>query len=320
MKLSQAALLLVSAAIQVGLGKSDVEPELPEEFYGMPAHMAAETGHLQFADAAGDEGLVEQLSRTEVKLSTMSYSEYMAEALPDRRSARISQNVAYDGLYEQILTYPMRKPFTFNLIVATIKTFSADLTVQFVETRTRLRTGAPGRTTIDPMRSFAFLTFGFVYIGCVQWCLIVTMMVILAPHAVQFSNEAWATKLHDIPGEEDLLKQVMIDNLAIAPFLYFPAFYILREVVATRFSNASAPFDALRKWRGNLFQDNCLSMLFWIPGDALAFAAPIYMRLPLDHLISFAWTMVLSFLRGGADASPPKKDKEDPTLYNTMKA
>jgi hypothetical protein len=319
MRLSQAALLLVSVA-NVGLSTSDVNSDLPEEIAAMPVRMAAQAGHLQFANTAGDEGLVEQLSRTEMKLSSMSYSEYMAAALPDRRSNRISQDVAYNGLYEQILTFPMRKPFSFNLIVATIKTFSADLTVQFVETRTRLRTGAPGRTTIDPMRSAAFLTFGFVYIGCVQWCLIVSLMVILAPHAVQFSNEAWAAKLHDIPGEEDLLKQVMIDNLAIAPFLYFPAFYILKELVATRFNKASAPLDALRKWRGNLFQDNFLSMLFWIPGDALAFAAPIYMRLPLDHLISFAWTMVLSFLRGGSDVSHPKKDKEDPTLYNTMKA
>jgi hypothetical protein len=261
---------------------------------------------------AHDEQFMEEQSQ--LRINSMSYSQYILEALPDRQHPRISQNVQYHNTMEQLLTFPMRRPFCFNVMVATVKTFLADLTVQILETRTRLRTGAPGRTTIDFGRSAAFITFGFVYVGSIQWVLMVSLMVKLAPHAVAFSNEPWVAKLHDLPGEEDLVKQVMIDNLWIMPFVYFPVFYILKELLATKFSDASAPMEALRKCRKNMFQDNSLSLLFWIPGDSLAFAAPIYMRLPIEHLISFSWTMLLSYLRGSGEPSHSKKEKEDPSF------
>ena len=36
----------------------------------------------------------------------------------------------------------------------------------------------------------------------------------------------------------------------------------------------------------------------WIPGDLIVYAVPLWMRLPLNHGLSFIWTCYLSFLRG----------------------
>ena len=51
----------------------------------------------------------------------------------------------------------------------------------------------------------------------------------------------------------------------------------------------------------------------WVPGDFIVYAVPIWMRLPLNHAISFVWTCYLSFLRGAkiedgvADEAAPEK-------------
>ena len=35
-------------------------------------------------------------------------------------------------------------------------------------------------------------------------------------------------------------------------------------------------------------------LLVQVPGDLFVYAAPIWMRLPLNHVISLAWTMILA--------------------------
>merc|ERR1711933_200182 len=42
----------------------------------------------------------------------------------------ISHNIQYTGLWGAITTFPKRKPFATNIIVATVKTAIADLIVQ----------------------------------------------------------------------------------------------------------------------------------------------------------------------------------------------
>merc|ERR1719343_1166172 len=89
---------------------------------------------------------------------------------------------------------------------------------------------------------------------------------------------------------------------------------MLKEFVNSGCSNLSSLPEGLLKYRGNVVSDNILSMLFWLPGDLLAFAAPMYMRLPLEHSVSFVWTMILSYRRGGAGPT------SDASSANTKKA
>jgi len=244
------------------------------------------------------------------EIAEMGLVEYLSAAVPEARYGRISQDLQYTTFAEEVLTLPMRRPRTVNAIMATTKTWLADLVVQCVE----IRSGA--KAEVDKKRSFAFALFGFLYVGLFQWVLYVSFMAWVAPGAIVFSNEPMSLKLHDWHGQEDLLKQVLVDNLFLNAFCYFPAFYMLKEFVSQGCSSASSLLDGLRRYRGNFASDNAMSMVFWFPGDFLAFAAPMYMRLPLDHAVSFIWTMVLSYRRGGtgtpaADAAAVAKKVDD---------
>lgn len=213
------------------------------------------------------------------------------------RYDHIAYEVEYNGIVEQIGTLPMRRPRTVNLGMATVKTWLADMIVQLTDVRGKLDRG------IDWNRSAAFAAFGFLYIGLVQWVLYVSVMTSLCPNAISFSNEPLEAKWHNVPGLIDLVKQVMIDNCVFEVLIYFPVFYVIKEFVA---GHSEQPVtEGLRKYKHNFFSDNMLSMVFWIPGDCFAFAAPIFLRLPIDHTVSFVWTMVLSYRRGAA-AAPAK--------------
>mmetsp|Transcript_67168 Transcript_67168/g.160869 ORF Transcript_67168/g.160869 Transcript_67168/m.160869 type:complete len:308 (+) Transcript_67168:162-1085(+) len=211
-------------------------------------------------------------------------------------SHRISVDVPYTNYEEEVLTFPERRPRTFNVIMATFKTWLADLIVQLGQ----VKTGAA--PSIDWRRSACFATFGFIYVGMMQWFFYVTIFTFLCPHAIEFANAPWEVKLHDRAGRIDLLKQVCYDNFLLQAFVYFPVFYILKELMQT------GPFAALekniarsamQKYRENFYKDNLTSLSVWLPLDFVVFAAPIYWRLPLDHLVSFMWTMLLSLARGG---------------------
>lgn len=240
-------------------------------------------------------------SALEVTLEKKPVPSTLAEfsSTAPNRYTHIGYDVEYHTFSEQLITFPMRKPRTFNLGMATCKTWLADLVVQLVERRAK-----GGSDGIDWRRNAAFAAFGFFYVGLVQWVLYVTVMTDLCPNAIAFSNEPLSVKLHNFPGQVDLVKQVVMDNFFFAVMIYFPVFYVVKEIV----SGSRSPFaDAMKKYKCNFLGDNAASMSFWIPGDIIAFAAPIFLRLPLDHCVSFIWTMYLSFKRGSSASATQAK-------------
>ncbi|CAJ1379964.1 unnamed protein product [Effrenium voratum] len=138
-------------------------------------------------------------------------------ASPSRRVER-----RYEGLWGAIVTFPKRQPFATNVIVATIKTSAADLIVQKAE----------GRERIDWQRNGAFTAFGFAYLGMIQWFIYVTLFSRLCPNAIRFANLPWAEKLKCRAGQIDLVKQTALDNFVHYTFVYFPVFYIIKELAA----------------------------------------------------------------------------------------
>jgi hypothetical protein len=208
----------------------------------------------------------------------------------------ISLDVEYSGLWGQIVTFPKRRPFATNIIVATVKTSLADLIVQKAE----------GKKDIDWTRNGAFTAFGFAYLGIAQWFIYVTIFTRVCPNAVRFANLSWAEKLKDRAGQIDLLKQTALDNFVHYTFVYYPVFYVIKEMINTvtaekteQISDGSSLAGrALEKYKRNCVQDNLYMWSLWVPGDLIVYAVPIWMRLPLNHAISLAWTMILSSLRG----------------------
>lgn len=201
----------------------------------------------------------------------------------------ISVEVTYNGLWEQIYTFPKRRPFATNIIVATVKTSLADIVVQ----------KAAGQD-IDWKRNGVFTAFGFAYLGVAQWFIYVSVFTRLCPNAIRFSNLPWAEKLKDRAGQIDLIKQTCYDNFIHYTFIYFPVFYVLKEAIQADSStdNSALVERALGKYWKNCVTDNLAMWALWVPGDLFVYAAPIWMRLPLNHGISLAWTMILSAMRG----------------------
>lgn len=226
-------------------------------------------------------------------------------ALPEQVLDQIEQNLPYHTIWGELRTFPARCPRLFNVGLATFKTWLADLVVQL--------TSAPASSPqcfgwLDRRRSATFAAFGFFYVGLIEWLLYVSALSTLCPRAIVFGNEPWSQKLHDKAGQEDLLKQVGYDNFLMNPFIYFPVFYVIkgccmRPAVASKASKSGAEvssgkLEALQQYRKNFFEDNLVSCCVWVPADLFVFAAPIYLRMPLNHLTSFVWTMLLSYRRG----------------------
>merc|ERR1719210_160664 len=230
---------------------------------------------------------LDQPSRQSCRLSRPA----RAEVQP--KGDGISIQVEYSGLWGAITTFPKRRPYATNIIVATVKTSLADLIVQKGE----------GKKDIDWERNGVFTAFGFAYLGVVQWFVYVSLFTRLCPNAIRFSNLTWAEKLKDRPGQIDLLKQTAYDNFIHYTFVYYPVFYTFKEAIQSKdkkdSSFVSTVQGALAKYKKNFVQDNLYMWSLWIPGDLMVYACPIWMRLPLNHGISLVWTMILSSLRGG---------------------
>lgn len=208
---------------------------------------------------------------------------------------QIEVDVAYSGIWEETITFPERRPRAFNVMVATAKTWLADLVVQFGEMR---RSRSRSQRHLDFKRSAAFALFGFIYNGLVQWFLYVSVFTQLCPTAIRFANEPISEKMLDRAGQGDLLLQLLLDNLVVTVFLYFPIFYTVKSMVQDSSYSLATLQKALGKYRQNFVQDNITACSVWIPLDLVVFCVPMYMRLPLGHSFSFGWTMIVSYMRG----------------------
>jgi len=207
----------------------------------------------------------------------------------------IAVEVEYSGLWGAIVTFPKRKPYATNIIVATVKTSLADILVQ----------KGQGNEEIDWKRNGVFTAFGFAYLGVAQWFIYVSIFTRVCPNAIRFSNLSWADKLKDRAGQIDLFKQTALDNFVHYTFIYFPVFYAFKELIQGGQVKASEDKSntltrAMEKYRGNFVKDNLAMWGLWIPFDLIIYAVPIWMRLPLNHAVSLAWTMILSNMRGSA--------------------
>ena len=63
---------------------------------------------------------------------------------------------------------------------------------------------------------------------------------------------------------------------------------------------------ALGAYRGNMVSDCMSAWAIWIPGHLVFFSVPLWLRLPVNHAMSFAYVCVLSLMRGRV--APPKED------------
>mmetsp|Transcript_41571 Transcript_41571/g.50420 ORF Transcript_41571/g.50420 Transcript_41571/m.50420 type:complete len:368 (-) Transcript_41571:413-1516(-) len=182
-------------------------------------------------------------------------------------------------------------PFTFGVAVATMKTMASDILVQ---------TSIQGQSEVDWTRVKVFTAFGCLYLGAFQWFVYVTCFKRLFPGMVEFTNQTWREKLRNKAGLMGLVGQVAVDNFIHYPLAFFPAFYILKESIQC--GDSFNPYDivvgGLSKYWNNIVEDNIAIWSLWVPADLIVYSCPIWLRLPLNHAVSFVWTCILSFMRG----------------------
>lgn len=182
-------------------------------------------------------------------------------------------------------------PFVNNLLIATTKTAAADLLAQTA-------IGGTPLLEIDIQRSLLFCLFGCLYLGAFQYLYQVQIFKKLFD-VDQFTNQSWTEKLQDIPGLKALAAQTGLD-LTVLTLVYLPTFYMFKASV---FSGSLDPSvwvsSGLDSFTSNFSSDEYDLIRVWLPADLVCFSVPLYLRLPVRHIVSFVWTAYLSFVRGG---------------------
>jgi hypothetical protein len=84
------------------------------------------------------------------------------------------------------------------------------------------------------------------------------------------------------------------------PIADLPTFYVFKAGV---FSGSMDPSvwlsTGVGNWQSNFAKDEFDLLRVWLPADLVCFSVPLYLRLPVRHVVSFVWTAYLSFARGG---------------------
>lgn len=202
-------------------------------------------------------------------------------------------------------------------MIATTKTAAADLLAQTVIAQMPL-------SEVDLQRSFLFCLFGCLYLGAFQYLYQVQVscsIVKTTPQYIstrynatnvglykvfkklfdvdKFTSQSWSDKLKDIPGLKALGAQTGLD-LTILTFVYLPTFYIFKASVFSGSMDPSVWFSSgFDTFQSNFQKDEADLIKVWLPSDLVCFSVPLYLRLPVRHVVSFVWTAYLSFYRGG---------------------
>ena len=208
-------------------------------------------------------------------------------------SVAVESPTTADGSFSYV-EWAKEYPFANNIGIATAKTAAADLLAQLVIAQVPLG-------ELDYSRLLLFASFGALYLGGFQYLYQVQIFKRLFD-VDAFTQQPWADKLQDGPGLRALAAQTALD-LTVLTLIYLPTFYVFKAAV---FGGGDGGFDpsavvsaGLTKYSENFSKDELDLLRVWLPADLVCFSVPLYLRLPVRHVVSFVWTAYLSFARGG---------------------
>ncbi|KAJ9524495.1 hypothetical protein QJQ45_019552 [Haematococcus lacustris] len=170
-----------------------------------------------------------------------------------------------------------RWPLGTGVVTTVLKTSAADLFAQKVVER---------KEDIDWRRNGLFTFFGFAYLGCFQYWLYNDLFVRMCRPITAAVGHYGAAPV-----------KTFIDQCIHHPLCYFPAFYVLKGSVEGRSLNSS-----LEKYQVDMWE-NCKALwMVWVPAQLVNFAyVPQHLRIPFVAGVSFAWTVIISVMRGSLD-------------------
>ena len=190
-------------------------------------------------------------------------------------------------MWRRVLSFPKRRPVVFGCAFSCAKTAFADFLVQRYVEDTPI-------SEIDTRRMTVFGLFGLTYLGAWQYFLYVKCFPRWFPAAAPFAAKSFRAKLSDNVGKITVLKQVAVDQFVHHPVLYFPCFYLLKEML-----ESGDPTRAWPKLRDNFTTDVVELWKVWIPAFIVNFSfCPMWGRVPFVACVSLGWTMLFSYMRG----------------------
>jgi len=256
-----------------------------------PVHLAAEGRQQQsvvetIKDGAPTQSLQKKLF-PEMKLEFLGDNK-AGDKNDDEDDMTMQTEKAFSFNYA---TFAQEYPFANNVGIATVKTAAADLLAQTVIAHTPL-------DAIDWQRSLLFCLFGATYLGGFQYLYQVNIFKKMFD-VDKFTSQSWGDKLQDGPGLKALAAQTALD-LGVLTAIYLPTFYIFKASVFSGSLDPSVWFQSgFSNYQMNFAKDEFDLIRVWLPADLICFSVPLYLRLPVRHVVSFVWTAYLSFARGG---------------------
>ena len=128
----------------------------------------------------------------------------------------LSTTLTRASLWCRLKSFPNDHPFVFGVVVSGVKTSFSDLLVQKVIER---------KEKVDWKRNMAFASFGFIYLGGVQYAIYVPLFGRIFPGTATFVSKPLREKVRDTKGILGTMAQVFLDQAVHHPLMYFPAFY-----------------------------------------------------------------------------------------------
>eukprot|EP00437_Effrenium_voratum_P036079 CAMPEP_0181469912 /NCGR_PEP_ID=MMETSP1110-20121109/38271_1 /TAXON_ID=174948 /ORGANISM="Symbiodinium sp., Strain CCMP421" /LENGTH=175 /DNA_ID=CAMNT_0023594849 /DNA_START=158 /DNA_END=685 /DNA_ORIENTATION=+ len=172
-----------------------------------------------------------------------------------------------------------------------MKTSAADLVAQCVIERKSLK-------EVDWKRNLVFCMFGAVYLGAFQYWYQVNIFTRMFKGVEKFTTQPLAAKLRDTAGLKALGAQTALD-LGMLTCVYLPTFYVFKASVFSGTWDAAVWVkNGIGSYTTNWQKDFYDVFRVWGPADLVCFSVPLWLRLPVRHVVSFVWTAYLSFARG----------------------
>lgn len=211
--------------------------------------------------------------------------------LSKSRACSTTPVVVKESFRQRMLAFPKKHVFLTNMGLASSFMTVADLIAQIKE-----------GDFWDQYRTGLFGGFGLVN-GIMIWGMYGKILPWLFPESVAFAAKSFAAKRVDRVGQISVLKLAAFNNFLFSPFVFFPVFYLFKAVSVLAMAKEDLTPEAVfrgsaRRTEAGFIEDNLMNLKLWLPGDAVCFAVPVWVRLPLSNAISFFFNVCLSMLRG----------------------
>lgn len=83
-------------------------------------------------------------------------------------------------------------------------------------------------------------------------------------------------------------------DVAMLSFCYLPVFYVFKAAVFSEVASVSAwVSNGMNTYFKNCWKDWYDVVRVWGPADIVCFSVPLWLRLPVRHIVSFVWTAYL---------------------------